>query len=70
MPTFSERHHNTREQVTDYLRAALEVVDELDIPDDLRPAAFVQAVGLFSAKQVTMEQLQPGLDLGALRGAH
>lgn len=60
----TELPHNTREQVRDYLREALAVVDERDVPDDLRAAAFGKAVDLLSAKQITLEAIQPGL--GAL----
>jgi hypothetical protein len=52
-----EYQHNTPEQVRDYLREALAIVDELDPPDELRAALFVQAVGLLSAKQIVFEQM-------------
>ena len=31
------------------------------MPDDLRQAAFVKAVELVSAKQIVMEQINPGV---------
>lgn len=52
---FTERQHNTPEQIRDYLREALDVVDELGPPDDLRVACFAKAAELAAAKQVTGE---------------
>jgi hypothetical protein len=66
----TEQHYNTREQVIEYLSAALVVVDEVGVPDELLVVAFVKAVDLLAAKQVTVEQIQPGVDLAALRGQH
>lgn len=57
--------NNTREQVVEYLRVALEVTDEIDPPADLREATFVAATNLVSGKQIVMVQPQP-IDLGAL----
>lgn len=54
-----ERHHNTGEQIRDYLREALAVVDELDVPDDLRAVAFSKACDLAAAKAVAVEQVVP-----------
>ena len=54
-----EFRHNTDEQVAEFLRKAADLVDDLGLPDDLREAAFVQAVGLFSARQIVFEQVQP-----------
>ena len=60
-----EHPDNTPEQVRDYLRAALELVAELEPPDDLRVATFTKAADLFASKHVTLEQLAPaGLVLG------
>lgn len=59
MPSRTEHHHNTPEQVRDYLRQALAIVDELDVPDDLRGLAFNRAVELVSGKQVVLQQLAP-----------
>ena len=61
---------NTREQVLEYLRAALELVDELQPPDDLRAVVFTKAADLVAGKQVFFEQTNVGgvLDLG--RRAH
>jgi len=52
-----EEHHYTKEQVREHLLAALTVVDELEIPDDLRSAAFTKAVELLSGKQILFEQV-------------
>lgn len=54
---FSEHHHNSDEQVAEYLSKALAVVDELELTDELRPVAFVKAVDLYAAKSVTAEQI-------------
>lgn len=51
-----EQQHNTPEQVREYVREALAVVDELDVPDDLRAAAFAKACDLISGKQIVFEQ--------------
>jgi hypothetical protein len=63
-----EYPHNTPEQVRAYLASALALVAELDVPDDLRVAAFSKAAELLSSKQVVLVQPQfgvPGLpDLG------
>jgi hypothetical protein len=56
---YTERQHNTPEQIREYLREALDVVDELDPPDDLRVSAFVKAAELAAAKQVTGEAIMP-----------
>jgi hypothetical protein len=62
----TEHHHYTREQVSEHLRDALDVVDELGPADDLRVACFTKAVDLLSAKQRVMEQIVPGI-LGGVR---
>lgn len=54
---YTERPNNTPEQVREYLSGALEVVDELGPPDDLRVATFQTAANLLSAKQVVAEQI-------------
>lgn len=48
----------SREQVVGYLREALSVVDEIEPPEDLRPAVFAKAADLVAAKQVFFEQAQ------------
>lgn len=50
----TEFHHNSAEQVREYLSEALAIVNDLELSDDLRGPAFVQAVGLLSAKQITL----------------
>ncbi len=59
----SEYQNNTPEQVREYLQTAADIVADLDIPPDLIPHAFVQAVGLVSAKQVILEQVGLGMGL-------
>lgn len=56
----TEWPHNTPEQVREYLLEALDVVDELGPPDDLRVACFTKAADLLIAKQITVEQVMPG----------
>lgn len=57
----TEMPHNTPEQVREYLSAALELTEDLDPPADLRTAVFVKAADLFAAKQITVEQVVPGI---------
>jgi hypothetical protein len=52
----TEHQFQTPEQVTEYLRDALAIVESLDPPDDLRVACFTKAAELVSAKQVIFEQ--------------
>jgi hypothetical protein len=61
--------HNTPEQVRLYLQAALELVEELEPPDDLRGIFYAKAIDLLSAKQLIVEQLAPGV-LGNLGRPH
>lgn len=62
----TELHHNTPAQVRAYLREALDVVAELDPPDDLREACFQTACNLTSAKQIMMSQSPIGIPGPAL----
>jgi hypothetical protein len=64
--TRQEIPNNTPEQVRDYLLQALQLVEEIEPPTDLREAVFAQAAQLISGKQVVLMQPQP-VDLGALR---
>jgi len=59
---------NTREQVVGYVTTALEIVDELQPPDDLRAAVFAAAVQQIATKQVLFEQGAPSMlpNLGRL----
>jgi hypothetical protein len=66
----TEHPHNTREQVVEYLSAALVVVDEVGVPDELLEVAFVKAVDLLSAKQLVIEQIRPGVDLATVLERH
>ncbi len=61
----TETQHNTPEQVHAYLGAALAILDELELTDDLRPLAFVKAVDLLAAKQLFFEQ-PAALPMGAM----
>ena len=65
----TEHQHHTPEQVRGYLREALEIVDELDTPGDLRQIAFGKAVELLSGKQIFFEQAAVDLSRLKLPGA-
>ena len=52
----TEIPHNAPEQVREYLQGALDLVDELEIPDELAPIAFSKAIDLLAAKQLFFEQ--------------
>jgi hypothetical protein len=56
-----ELHHNTPEQVEQYIRDALGLVAKIHPPADLREAAFAQACALLSGKQIVYEQVAPAL---------
>lgn len=56
MPTREEYHHNTPEQIEGYLRMAVQAVEAVGVPDDLRETAYAKAVDLFAAKQIILQQ--------------
>jgi hypothetical protein len=60
--------HNTPQQAEEYIRGALELVEKVQPPEDLREVAFGKAVDLLSSKQIVYEQpaVVPGL-LGGQR---
>jgi len=51
-----EYPHNEPAQVRAYIEDALDLVAELDPPEDLRVAAFTKACDLLASKQVILEQ--------------
>lgn len=57
-----ELHHNTPEQVAEYLREAAAIVDGLDVPDELRTIAFARACDWLAAKTI----VPPAAALGGL----
>ena len=60
-----EIHHYTAEQIAEHGRDALDLLDTLGVPDDLRQVAFVNFYNSLSAKQILEEQVQfipPQLD--------
>lgn len=60
----AEIPHNTQEQVRLYIGAALELVETLEVPEDLREAAFNQAAQMLAAKQIFQEPPRPaGVDI-------
>ncbi len=65
----SEHRHHTDEQVTDVILKALELVEALEVPQDLRGPAFVQACGLFAQKSIVAEPAgSPIVAMGIPRG--
>lgn len=56
---------NTPEQVRTYLLAALDLVNELDAPDDLRPVMFRAAFDGLSGKHVGLVQ-EPTIQLDSI----
>lgn len=59
--------NNTEEQVRQYLLDTLALIEEVDIPGDLRAVAFEQIFQARAGKQILMSQPQP-VDLGNLNG--
>lgn len=55
----TEQHHNTREQVKEYIATAAAIVGELELDGDLKVPAFEKAVDLVAGKQITIEQIDP-----------
>lgn len=51
---------NTPEQVREYLREALAIVDELNPPPALQAAVFDKAAEFVSSKQVVVESIGTG----------
>lgn len=51
----------TREQVVGHFDEALAIITELELDDDLRVPAFLKAVDLLCAKQLIVEQINPGI---------
>lgn len=63
----TEQHHNTRDQVREYISAAAAIVAELELDGDLKVPAFEKAVDLCAGKQITFEQVAPAaMDLRML----
>lgn len=60
MPRRVEVQHHTPEQVQLTLAAALELVDEIRPPDDLRVVFFTKAVDLLATKTVQIVPDVPG----------
>lgn len=54
-----EYRHHTDEQIEEYARKALALVELLDPPSVLRAAVYEQAVAMYGAKQIVFEQVAP-----------
>lgn len=61
-----ELPNNTPEQVREYVRETLAILDELDVPGDLREVAFTGALGLVSGKQLVLEPTSLGVPTMAI----
>lgn len=59
MRVADEHHFHTPEQVSEYLRAALDICDAHDLPPEMVEAITPTLLTLLSQKQVTFEQVQP-----------
>lgn len=66
--TRQEVYNYTPEQVETHIADAINLVDALEVPADLRSAAFVQACALLSGKQVLLQETGAAMDLSRLRG--
>lgn len=53
-----ELYHNTEKQVVELLTFAAALVEQLDIPEDLRGIAFSKAIDLKASKQVFIDQAE------------
>jgi uncharacterized protein (UPF0147 family) len=53
----SKAHFHSREEVQRYVELALAIVEDAVVPDDLREAAFANAVQLLAQAQVAVEQV-------------
>lgn len=62
-----EEQHNTPEQAHHYLQQTLVIIDEADVPEDLREAAFAKVYDSVASKQIFFEQVAPLPNLGNLR---
>lgn len=71
MSSRQEIQHNTPEQALLYLQGALEIVETLDPPAELRETCFAKACDLLSAKQLVLMQPAPAvLPAMAIPGGH
>ena len=53
-----ELYHNTEAQVVELITFAAALVEQLDLPEDLRGVAFAKAVDLKASKQVFIDQAE------------
>jgi len=58
-----EMYHSTDEQVEDFIRKGLALVDSIDPPSDLRAVVLTQAVALYSGRQIVWEQMGPMMSI-------
>lgn len=57
----TEQFHYTRDQVTDHLRDALEVLVAAEVPAELAPVALPLVFQALSAKEITIERVGAAL---------
>jgi hypothetical protein len=62
--------HNTDDQVEDYLRRTLAIIDASDVPPDLLPVVFPAIYASVSGKQILIEQASMGSGRVAIPGMH
>ena len=65
-----EVHHNTPEQVHNYMVEALKVVASAKVPDDLREAALPLAFNALASKQIFIDQNEVASGLLLARPGH
>lgn len=62
----TEMMHNTPEQVREYVREALSVLEDCAVPAELWTVAFPNVLSMVAAKQIAIEQVQPMSPLMAI----
>lgn len=65
-----EEHFSTPQQVGQYLAQSLKIVENAEVPEDLRQVAFAAVFNAVSGKQVFFEQAAQLPDLAQLRHGH
>ena len=63
-----ELFFSTEEQVREFIEYGLALVDDIEPPEDLREAVFVQAVTLRQARHVQWEQIGLGMAIPRNQG--
>lgn len=53
-------HHDTPEQVSEYLAEAMRIFEAHELDPAIHPQAFAQVIALLAAKQVQIDLVQAG----------